>query len=362
MPDFAAAADALRAAAAALDTSGPGPDPEPGDLTPPVAFTAAYNAATRKVTSRWAAAPDAVSVQRHERMVDPLNTLKATAAAAAGESESSELKGGRYEWALRSVGPDGELSDFTVWVATDVPVKGGDEPDDEDEQDEDPPPSTGGPHPSDVLDLRSWTVMLPTGGQGDPDNLYLIGQSIPGVFFVRDGGVVCRAPADGVHSPNSKYPRTELRQMANDDWTKAAWPSLAGHSLEAELAIDTRGLAARRRINGLQIHDGGDDVCQIMCHETDGLGLMHSDGNAWESIDPNYVDGTRFTCKITAEGDRIQVDYNGARVVDIPKKGSGWYWKAGCYLQTGGASEHHEPAGATGEVVIWRLVTTGGAS
>lgn len=237
-----------------------------------------------------------------------------------------------------------------------------DEPDEGEEPREEEPPSTGGTHPSDVLDLRHWTVMLPTGSQGDPDNEYVLGRSIPNTLFVRDGGVVFRCPANGFHSPNSKYARTELRQMADDDWTKAAWSSTGSHSLEAELSIDASHLTARRRINGLQIHDGGDDVCQIMRHETLGLGLMHADGKAWEPIDPGYVDGTRFTCKITAEKHRILVDYNGRRAVDISKSGSGWYFKAGAYLQSGGASEHREPDSAHGEVVIYRLATTGGAS
>jgi hypothetical protein len=240
---------------------------------------------------------------------------------------------------------------------------GEEEPDDEEPGGGEPGP--GEPHPSDVLDLRHWTIMLPTGSQGDPDNLYVIGQSIPNTLFTRydvdsdDDGVVFRCPANGFHSPNSKYPRTEARQMADAKWTKAAWSSSGSHSLEAELAIDASHLSARKRVNGLQIHDGGDDVCQIMRHETKGLGLMHSDGKAWESIDPGYGDGVRFTCKILAEKDRLKVFYNGELKVDIPKKGTGWYWKMGAYLQSGGASEHKEPAGAYGEVTIWRYAITG---
>jgi hypothetical protein len=233
--------------------------------------------------------------------------------------------------------------------------------DPDDEPDEEEPPS-GGSHPSDVLDLRHWTIMLPTGSQGDPDNLYVIGRSIPDTLFVRNGGVVFRCPANGFHSPNSKYARTEARQMVDASWSKAAWSSSGSHSLEAELAIDAGHLSARKRVNGLQIHDGGDDVCQVMRHETKGLGLMHSDGKAWESIDPGYGDGVRFTCKILAEKDRLKVFYNGALKVDVPKRGSGWYWKMGAYLQSGGASEFKEPAGAFGEVTIWRYAITGGAS
>ena len=208
-------------------------------------------------------------------------------------------------------------------------------------------------YPSDILDLRTWTVMLPTGTQGRPDNGYMIDKDVAGVFYVRDGAVMFRANAGGVHSPNSKFARCEAREMTDSRWTKAAWPSTGPRSLEVDLAIDASGLVARKRINGVQIHDGADDVCQVMRHESRGLGLAHDDGRSWEPIDPGYVDGTRFTCKVTVAGDRIRVFYNGRQVVDIPKKGTGWYWKMGCYLQTD-VPTYHEAPDATGEVVIWR--------
>lgn len=334
-------------------------EPDPGELEPaaPAGFRAVYDASTRRVTCSWTPQTDAVEV--HERWKDPAATLKATVAAGGGARVSSELGGGPYEWALRSRRGD-RVSAFTEWLRTDVaPAGGTDEPEAPDGPDgEEPPPATG-LLPADVLDLRLWTLMLPRlkTGSDSPENDYAADWGIvPDLVFVReDRGVVFRTPADGDHSANSKYPRTELREMADDDWIKASWSSAGPRTLTAELAIDARGLSTRKRINGLQIHDGGDDVCQVMRHDELGLVLAHNDGKSFESIDPLYVDGTRFTCTIAVANDRIAVDYNGERRVDIPKKGSSWYWKAGCYLQTGGASEHREPAGATGEVVLWDL-------
>jgi hypothetical protein len=218
-------------------------------------------------------------------------------------------------------------------------------------------PQPGGEHPSDVLDLRNWTVMLPTGTQGDPDNEYIIGRSIPNTLFVEDGAVVFRTDVvNGVHSPNSKYARTEAREMADANWTKASWTSAGPRWIEADLAIDASHLSTRKRINGVQIHDGGDDVCQVMLHETQGLGLMHNDGKTFESIDPSYR-GERFTCRVEVNANRIQVRYNGRVAVDIPETGTGWYWKVGCYSQTGGASEFREPAGSYAEVKVWSFTT-----
>lgn len=338
------------------------PPPPPGEILPPTNFTAVVNA-DRSVTCRWtdpAGEFDAIEV--HEFLADT-DTWAATVAPGAQERTSGTLSGGHeYAYAARTM-IDGQSSVFTDQVILYVPAEGETTPEDPEEPGEEEPPPTSGSHPSDILDLDLWTIMLPTGSEGDPDNDYAIDWgTIPNVFFVRDGGVVFRTPADGFHSPNSKYARTEARQMLDADWEKAAWPSSGDHSLECVLSIDATHLVGRERINAMQIHDGGDDVCQLMLHEEWGLGLMHDDGDTWESIDPDYVDGTKFKCKIHAIGDTIQVFYNGQHVVDIDKAGSGWYWKMGCYLQTGGASEFVEPDGAYGEVTIYSYTMTGGGS
>lgn len=229
-----------------------------------------------------------------------------------------------------------------------------DEPDDE-------PDSPAARFPSQLIPaLRNWTIMLPTGGEGDPDNDYVVDADVPGFYFVEDGAVVFRCPADGVHSPNSKYPRCEAREMDNDDWDKAAWSSAGPRTLTAELAIDTSHLSARKRINGLQIHDGGDDVLQIMAREDGALGIAHNDGDDFETLVTDYR-GERFACSIEVRDHTVRVTASArgtSRTYELPKRGSSWYWKAGCYLQTGGASEHREPAGAYGEVRLYSLDVT----
>ncbi len=229
-----------------------------------------------------------------------------------------------------------------------------------------PPKPPVGRYPTDVIpEFTRWTTMTTTGTEGDPDNDFYIGEDVPDVYYVgSDGGVVFDCDPNGVHSGGSKYPRVENRMQSEKPATwnpKSAWSSGGDHRLSAELSIDTSGLSGRKRGNALQIHDGGDDVCQIMKHETNGLGLMHSDGKKWESIDPNYKDGQRFACEIQAVKNKIIVLYNGVKKVEISKTGSGWYWKAGAYVQSGGASSYPEPEGARYRVTIYSLTTTGGA-
>lgn len=352
-----------------IEVEDPGPDPEdppPSDGVPiPTSVTAVLNS-DRTVTVHWSDPDDVDGVEVHEFLTDPENTLKGLYLPGVETRTSSVLQGGRnYSYAVRSkLGT--EYSAFSSQITFYVPTSEEDIPEDPPEgpDPEDPPPGpVTGTHPSNKLSLANWTIMLPTGSQGDPDNEYVIGRSIANTVFVRaDDGVVFRTPANGNHSPNSKYSRTEARQMLDANWTKAAWSSSGDHSLQLDLAIDASHLSTRKRINGMQIHDGGDDVCQIMRHESQGLGLMHNDGNSWVSIDPNYTDGTRFLCKIHALNNRLIVHYNGVKKVDIAKTGSGWYWKWGCYLQSGGASEFNEANNAYGEVVVWSYVATGGGS
>ena len=225
-----------------------------------------------------------------------------------------------------------------------------------------PTPSSG-KFPSQVLPvLRWWTIMLPTGSNFDPDNGYLVDKSVPDTYYVNDKGeVVFEAPAEGVHSENSKYARSEGRQMLpGKPWAKSSWTSVQANRLRAELAIDLLTLDNRPRINGLQIHDGGDDVMQVQAREDGSLGISHNDGKSWEVLDPSYPrGGAFFVADIAVANNKITVAYARGPVtktVTIPKTGSGWYWKAGAYINTGGASEFRNKPGARGRVTFRSLL------
>jgi hypothetical protein len=214
-----------------------------------------------------------------------------------------------------------------------------------------PPPPASPATPSDILDLTRWTIMRPTGVQGHPDNGYLPqGQSIPGVVFADRGAVVLRTVADGVHSPGSRYPRTELRQMDDADGTKSGWSSGDEHVMRVELAADTTHLHARPRIVVAQIHDGDDDVVQVVVSESGVVGVSSDDGDRWVPLIPDYR-GTWLDVQIRVVDNAIHVSVSNTFTV-IRKSGTGWYFKAGCYLQTGGSSAWREPDGAYGEVRI----------
>lgn len=223
--------------------------------------------------------------------------------------------------------------------------------------------------PVDVLPiLADWTLTLPIdkpGATDSPWNDYpdkLVAGRAPGMFYAaRVGnrrGVVfeVRDPNNGAHTKNSDYPRSEVREMATGKrWVKAGYPSTRLTVVEAELAIITSGLVTRPRIAGFQFHNGADDVCQVIASEDGQLGVSWRDGDEWTVLREHYA-GERFRLRVaTTGGGQITFDVDGERRGQIEAKGSGWYVKAGAYLQTGGESAHREPATAVGRVVYFAL-------
>jgi len=83
------------------------------------------------------------------------------------------------------------------------------------------------------------------------------------------------------------------------------------------------------------------------------LTAQYNDGKTEVTLDPHYKLGTAYDLTITASGGRIRVDYNGAKKLDIAKKGSGWYFKSGSYIQSN--TSKADKASAVAVVVIYRL-------
>jgi hypothetical protein len=215
--------------------------------------------------------------------------------------------------------------------------------------------------PCDILDLEYWTLMRDTGPAEHPDNGYPGCSSWPDKFYARlDHAVAFTARVDGTTSKGSEFPRVELHQMKDKHGNRAEWNSRDRHCLTATLSLDTRKLVKRKRLVGTQIHSGGDDVCQVMLHETRGLILMFADGKRFLPIDGDYKDGTKFALRLCSESDTITVYYNWRKVGTIKAHGTTWSWKIGCYLQSN-VKDYHEPPGASGTVVVWSCVLTGGS-
>jgi hypothetical protein len=212
-------------------------------------------------------------------------------------------------------------------------------------------------YPSDVIDLTNWYLTLPTGRADDPDDVYppaLTGYA--GDWFRLNetrNGVVFTANAGGVTTSGSSYPRSELREMIGGEL--AEWSNETGsHVLDVRQAV-MQLPEAKPDVVSAQIHDDEDDVVEIRL-EGEHLVAEYDDGDAEATLDPAYVLGTPFDLRITAADRRVRISYNGEEKADLPLSGSGWYFKAGSYVQSN--PSRGERADAVGTVVIYALRAT----
>lgn len=227
---------------------------------------------------------------------------------------------------------------------------------------EPPPPPNGNMTMSKWLQLTAnWTYSWPVnkpGATNSPRNEYmnLTGSNVPSAFlFERNGGIVSKCPANGVTTANSDYCRGEWREMINRDWDEASYSLEELHSLEIDCSADISHLVTRGRMCMCQFHGGGDDICQVIFDRNEGLIFSHNDGDSILSIDPDFESNQRVKLQLAAEDNRIFVLLDGVEKINIPKRASSAYKKFGPYVQTGGRSEHTEPADAYGEMTFYGL-------
>jgi hypothetical protein len=203
-------------------------------------------------------------------------------------------------------------------------------------------------HPSQVLDLQSWKINLPTGNQQVTQPQLA---SFHDAAFMAVTAVQFTAPCGGEPQPGSSYPRSELREM-NPDGSLAAWSSTSGgHTLELTQRI-THLPVVKPQLICAQIHS---DTAYLIMIELDAnsLYVRYRDSVAGY-LDRHYQLGTFFDLRITAAGGSVDVFYNGVHKVRQAMAEGNCYFKAGCYVQSN-TSTGDEPT-AYGQVEISQLI------
>jgi hypothetical protein len=215
-------------------------------------------------------------------------------------------------------------------------------------------------YPAQILDLTNWKQTLPTGSSKKPREITssalqtFIDKTCFRVNSTFDG-VVFHAPVNGVTTSNSGYPRSELREMIDNGKQNASWSTTSGtHTMFISQAI-TAVPQTKKHIVAGQIHDANDDVIVIRL-EYPKL-FVDINGKQGPVLDPNYTLGKKFTIKFVAAGGKINIFYNGGSqpAYTLSKKGAGYYFKAGAYIQSNCSKEKNCSSYNYGEVVIYKL-------
>ena len=228
--------------------------------------------------------------------------------------------------------------------------------------------------PSGNFDLANWKLTLPSGSEVMPwalSNGYTLGN----VYYTHpvSGGMVFRCPNLAGTTPNSKYSRTELREMldptsgthdASNNWT----PEIGGR-MKARLKVDrvsTTGDSDKvgRVIIG-QIHGPDTEPMRLyyrkkpseargriyLASETMSGSTSYSSDIVGNKNGGGIALGELFTYEITLEGTRLQVDIRRNRgeivdtyikYIDSAYQGENLYFKAGVYNQnnTGSSTDY----------------------
>ncbi len=218
--------------------------------------------------------------------------------------------------------------------------------------------AAAGELPGRVLNLSCFKLTLPvdTPRRGTPDEIgpqELATFQLPPYFVTtaQGDGVVFRAPCGGATTRNSKYPRTELRQM-RPDGTPAAWSTAdAGRQVLQMTAAVTQLPPVKPHVVCAQIHDGRDDVLMVRLERR--TLLVERSGHDDVVLQRDYALGTPFDLELRAGGGRVEVRYQGAVCLDWKVQRDGCYFKAGCYTQSN--PQRGDAPDSCGEVVIYRL-------
>lgn len=213
--------------------------------------------------------------------------------------------------------------------------------------------------PDTILDLSRWKLTLPTGSGHRPTQILPLNlaQALNSPFFQSTptcNGVVFRAPVTGITTPGSHYPRSELREMA-DDTTPAAWSSTVGTHWLGVYEAFTALPRGRPALVGAQIHDATDDI-SVFRLEGSRLWITNGDNPHYRLATDQYQLGTVFSAGYLVTHGQVGAYYNGKLVAQIARAFSNGYFKAGAYTQANCTNAQCDPNNV-GETVIYALTT-----
>jgi len=217
--------------------------------------------------------------------------------------------------------------------------------------------------PAQVLDLTNWKLTLPINSDAtiNPDEIkqpQLNTYTNADYFFTNksNDAVTFKANAGGATTSGSNFPRSELREMVENGKKPAAWSSAEGtHTLFIDQRITHLPDVRKHMVVG-QIHDA--DKYVIFFRIEDKKLLVSVNGGARETLDDNYVLGTRFSVKMVVSNNKVKCYYNEVLKYTFDINFTGGYFKAGAYVQSscqGAKKTEGESCNAFGAVEIYNV-------
>ncbi len=211
--------------------------------------------------------------------------------------------------------------------------------------------------PPPPISLSGWKLTLPIGPSEHPTEVteaaLLAGFTDPPHFWRKPSGeLVFRAAVNGVTTPNSNNPRSELREMAG---TKlASWSTTSGRHrmwLVQAFTATPRGNKGVGVVGG-QVHDSSNDLAVF---RLEGTHLWTTRGNnKYRLLTAAYQLGAQFDCEFDIHDGKIALFYRGILADEFPHAEGGCYFKAGCYTQTNAGVSPRDSTNY-GEVVVYDL-------
>jgi hypothetical protein len=206
--------------------------------------------------------------------------------------------------------------------------------------------------PGGNFNLSVWELQLPIGSPGSPTTILPSqlegpnGYTNPSYFWTdkNDGSMTFWDPESGVTTPNSNYPRTELREM-NSNGSAANW-SLSGDStLSAELRVVS--VTSNVCVGQVHLGTGGTStkpLVELYYHSNGNIYLgtenSPSGGQTLHYI-TNVALGVHWTYVINVSGGTVNLTVNGSKT-SYPIASSfdayAMYFKAGDYNQSASSS------------------------
>jgi hypothetical protein len=208
--------------------------------------------------------------------------------------------------------------------------------------------------PGGNFDLSLWELQEPVGSPGTPTTIppsQLAGANgfHDAYFFTdsTDGSMTFWDPENGVTTPNSNYPRSELREMTASG-TPADWPKTGTHTLSATLKV----VQVPDHVAVGQIHLGTGTpastkpLLELFYFATGQIDVLieqsPAGGNGVRNTVGNVPLGTQWSYVIGLSGSTISITINGGApqtwMMSPTFDMENMYFKAGDYDQTVGAS------------------------